>query len=311
MKNDDLAAFFERKFPGDTPRIVGSGSDSVAWRVGDNIVRCTRRNPTLYTRESAVCNYIRPFISVDIPRIETFTAGHSYCAIHPMIMGNAWSWHTFMFHPRRQRNLARSCARFLVQLHGVDVAKLCHAVPELRTGAPYIPFERVADFFARFMSRRQMRCFERHYNRIVANIPDGDMALVHLGLKGINSVVDAHGNLCGVFDFCNCGIFERWRDLVLMSLSRNRPLYREFLREYERLSGRRPDRRRIADLRAIEFMWEKRWYFDGRFCPRSDRSTKKNIAGALTHFYRWPRWTRRIIYLQLGLHDYLQRRAAE
>ncbi len=302
MTVDEIREFLTDRFPGQSVSYLGSGSDSIAFRVGTRVFRFTGRGGDIYRNEARVCDAVRPAIDIPIPKIDIFDRDGVFYVAHEMICGHKWSWHKFMWQPGRQRNLADSCAKFLAQLHGVDTAAACGIAPHLGQGVAYIDFDDVADQLGHFMTPRQAAFFRRNYERIIsAPVHASDMVICHLGLKGANSVVDCDGNLCGVFDFCNCGIYERGRDLVLMSISRNRRLYRRFLKSYRKISGANVSTARIADLAAVEFLWAKRWFSDGRFCPLPARFIKKNLASALGRFYGLPRFLNWVVYARLSL----------
>lgn len=304
MTVEEIKQFLSVRFPDEKVSFIGSGSDSNAFKVGDRICRFVFRGREMYEKEAEVCDAVRPFISVPIPKIELVEDGDIFYVVHKMICGNKWSWHKFAWSPRKQRNLADSLARFLAQLHGVDKSMLLANVPALARPIPYIDFSDVTDYFEMFLSPRQINFFQKNYHRIIsAPVADTDMVLVHLGLKGVNSVVDCDGNLCGVFDFGNCGIYERGRDLVLMSLSRNRRLYNRFLKTYCKLSGASVDKNRIADLAVIEFLWAKRWYAGDRFFRLGRHFVKRNLTAALGRFYGVPKCLHWVIYARMCLRE--------
>lgn len=304
MSRDEIQQFLEKKFPGKTVKYVGCGTDSTAFKVGDRICRFPHNSADVYKMEAELCNFIRPNISVDIPNVEIVSDGGAVFAIHKMIQGGKWSWHKFSWHPRRQRNLSRSYARFLAELHGVDAASLQRRIPELRESVPYCDIDEISDFLARFMTPGQLRFFRKNYERITgAPVAPSDMVFIHMGMKGANSVVGDDGAICGVFDFCSGGVYERWRDFVLVYLGRNARMFRQVRREYGKLTGLRPDAGRIADLAVIEFLWRRRLYPNGVFAPRNDHFIKKNIAVALTRFHRLPKKMSWIIYARMSLHD--------
>ncbi|MBD5400791.1 hypothetical protein HDR61_03550 [bacterium] len=313
MSRDEIQSFLERKFPGEKIKFVGAGTDSTAFRVGNKICRFPHRDADIYKIEADLCNFIRPNISVPIPNVEIVQDGKYIFAVHDMIMGNKWSWHKFSWQRARQDNLARTYAGFLAELHGVNTNELCHRVPGAAGYIPYCDWDEVKDFLSRFMTPAQMKCFWRNYLRITgAPIDKNDIVFIHMGMKGANSVVDNDGNICGVFDFCSGGLYERWRDFVLPYLGRNRALFRQILREYKRLTGAQPDPARIADLAVIEFLWRRRIFPDGKFQPRDDYFIKKNLAVALARFYRVPKPFYWIIYARMSLHQRrMARRAAE
>lgn len=309
MKAETAQKIINKKFRGYDVKFIGSGSDSLAYRVktpdGNLVLRFSDRDTAQFKKEAAVCDFIRPNITAEIPQITVVENDTAFYVMHKMLMGNKWSWHSFSFRPRRQRALADSLGKFIAELHGVNTAKLKRAVPMVGEHIPYTNFEDARAALSVFMGKRRLEFFGRHYNRIInAPVKPSDMTLVHLGIKGPNSVVDENGALCGVFDFCNCGIYERWREFPIMYLARNRKLYRQILRAYEQYTGLRPDRNRIIDLAAVEFMWEKRRKFAGKIIIAPTRFVKKNIAFALTRFNGLPRWCAPFIHMQLNIHQW-------
>lgn len=306
MDVNQAIAIVKQEYKTDDIKFLGSGSDSIAIRAGEYVVRFSGRNRDQYKKEAAVCDFIRPNISVPIPDARVVERGDMFYVAHKMITGNSWSWHKFMYHPAKQRNLGDSIGRFMAQLHGVNVSDLRHAVPQIAAeNIPYVDFDEMRPFFSLFMGRRRMEFFRKNYLRIInADVRPRDMTLIHMGIKGPNSVVDANGALCGVFDFCNCGVYERWREFALMYLCRNRGLYRRILSAYAKYSGVKPDKNRIIDLAVIEFMWEKRRKIDGHVMVGGHRFIKKNIAAALGRFYGLPRCFNWVIYIQLSVHQW-------
>lgn len=301
MSKEEIQAYLEKKFPGEKVKYVGAGTDSTAFKVGGKICRFPHNRADVYKMEAALCDFIRPNISVAIPKVTIVRDGEYTFAVHEMITGGKWSWHKFSWSPRRQRNLSRTYARFLAELHGVDTAGLRRAVPAMAATVPYCDLDEISDFLSRFMTPGQMRCFRKNYERIVgAPVKDEDIVFVHMGLKGANSVVADDGALCGVFDFCSGGLYERGRDFVLSYLGRNAGMFRAVLREYNELTGgRAPSAARVKDLAVIEFLWRRRLFPNGVFQPRNDHFIMKNIAVALARFHRLPKPLYWFIYARM------------
>lgn len=283
--------FLLSHFPNADIKFIGSGSDSDAFRVGTKIIRVPHQNSgAMYERESKICHAIAKYISIRIPNITVHTDGGNVWVEHEMITGDKWSWHKFMWNRTKTRNLGQSIARFMAELHGMDTKKLCRAVPELKQSAPYMEFDAIAPYLATVLSNRQMKTFRKNYERIL-NFPvkPSDMVLVHLGIKGPNSVVDSNANLSGVFDFCNAGIYERERDMVLIAMLAPHSLWRAFAHEYRRITGIKPNKKRIYDLMKIEFLWSKRWIStDGGIIVPNMRFFAKNVGAAMARFYHIP-----------------------
>jgi len=305
MANLPANEFLVKKYGAENVKFLGCGSDSVAFRVGDHVFRFTNKDIRIYSREAEICNFLHPHITAEIPNIKIHKTDGLFYAEHKMIVGEKWSWHKFQFSPRRQRNLANTCAEFLAELHSVDTNAAMAVVPDLNSCIPYVDFDEVEPFLAEFMGPRLLRFFRRHYDAIISRpVAKSDMVIVHMGLKGANSVCFPDGRLRGVYDFGNCGIYERGRDFVLFALSRNARLYNDVLRRYRELTGVNIDKKRIKDLARIEFLWKKRWVIDGKMVMMKRHFLKKQIAAALLHFCGLPKFVLRpLVYWGVAAHE--------
>ena len=304
MTLEEITAFLEKNYPGQKIKYLGHGSDSAAFRVGAHVFRFTSKGISIYTREADICNFLRKYITVQIPDIKIVQRDGFQYAMHEMLTGENWSWHRFQFSPRRQRNLARSVAGFLAELHSVDVDAMARSVPEVRNTMPYIDFDLVQEYLRPYMSARSLARFRKFYENVInAPVAKSDMVPVHMGVKGANSVVYPDGRLKGVFDFGNCGIYERGRDLVLFSLSRNPRLYRQVLREYQAKTGVHIDRRRIRELALVEFLWAKRWYVDGTFVPLKAHFLRRNVGLVLMYFWHMPEFMKPFVRLMINIRS--------
>ena len=108
--------------------------------------------------------------------------------------------------------------------------------------------------------------------------------------------------------FCNCGIYERGRDLVLFSLSRNKRLYNQFLHEYQKLTGVRVSRKHIRELALIEFLWAKRWYIGDVFAPMGANIVARNVGQVLMYFYHLPEITKPLVRVFMKFHARMVRK---
>lgn len=293
MEQEKILKFLQKQFPNQEIIFIGSGSDSTAFKIGNHVIRVPHKkdNAALYLHEASICNAIKKYIDFDIPNI-TIHNDEILWIEHKMITGCKWSWHKFMFHPIKQRNLTISLARFMAQLHSKNVADAVKKAKHIKNYEfIYIPYKKVSPYIEKFLHKYQIDFFHKNYAKIIyKNVPDSDMVLCHLGIKGPNSVVDENGYISGVFDFCNAGIYERWRDMILIYLMAGSGLYRTFCREYKRITGIKVDTARIKDLAAVEFLWAKRWYHNDKLVPLNEIFLKKNIAGAMARFHRMPKF---------------------
>ena len=310
MTKQAINDFLDSVADGAAVRYIGSGTDSDAYAVGEYVYRFPHNVATFaqYSREAQICDFARSAVSVALPKIEVGKQDGFMYSKHKMIIGKKWRWHMFSFHPIKQARLADSIARFLSELHSVDVSGFSQKV----RGADnfqYVDINKIIPKIKPFLGARALRNFVKKYNSIVkASVPASDMVLCHMGLKGLNSVIDRDGRLVGVFDFGNAGVHERWRDLGVIFTGKNMRLYKMVRRRYCKYTGVAYRRHRIEDLASVEHFAEKRWLNpDGSLRDLPDERTKKYLAHARALFCHMPMWFRRVLYQTMSLHAWLNK----
>ena len=292
-------------------KYIGSGTDSDAYVVGEYVYRFPHNAHVFkqYQREAKICDLARAAVHVAVPKIEVAEKAGVQYSKHKMIMGKKWRWHMFSWRPIKQAHLADSLARFMADLHGANVSR---ARDELKSSDrfEYVDIEKIIPLISSFLTARGLRFFIKKYNSIVnAPVPADDMVLCHMGLKGLNSVVDDSGNLVGVFDFGNAGVHERWRDLGVIFTGKNMRLYKMVLRRYCKYAGVKYRKHRIEDLASIEHFAQKRWMNpDGTLLNLDAARIKKYLAHARALFYHMPMSFRRVLYLTMSFHAWLHRK---
>ena len=304
MTHDEIRAYLVKQNPGKSIKFIGSGSDSEAFCVDGYVYRFPHSATVLaqYKTESALCDFLRDKISVPIPQITIHDVAVCY-AKHKMIAGKKWRWHTFIFHPIKQNNLADGIARFFAEIHGADI----HEIETDTKQFNYVAFDDIAARIAPFLSKHAMRRFHKKYNNIVGKrVAESNIVMCHMGLKGANSVIDNDGNIVGVFDFGNTGAHERWRDFGVVYMGDNKRLYSRVLHKYEQITGMTCDRSRIADVAAIEHFSRKRWFCDdGSAIPLTDKRITKYLSEAMVRFYHMPLRFRRVLRIFMRIHKRL------
>ncbi|MCQ2599242.1 MAG: aminoglycoside phosphotransferase family protein [Alphaproteobacteria bacterium] len=166
----------------------------------------------------------------------------------------------------------------------------------------YVPFDRIENTIRPFLPKILIKRLKNKYNQIIQTTrQDDDFVLCHMGLKGPNSVVDDAGQLCGVFDFGNAGIYERWCDLAVICTSKNRRLMNRVLRKYSQYSGVKINKKRINDMILMEAFWAKRWRLEnnGEYTCGNNWQTAKTCARCLSGMYGIPYLMRKIILMPL------------
>ena len=170
MTKEEIIDFLRKKYPSREIKFIGSGSDSTAFRIGDIVVRVphTENNIGLYLHEESVCKAIKKFIDFDIPNI-TVHQDDILWIEHKIVDGKKWSWHKFMFHPKKQKNLGISLARFMAQLHSKkasDAIKKAKNIQKYKY--VYMPYEQVLPYLSNIIRPKQLEFFRKHYEEIVS-----------------------------------------------------------------------------------------------------------------------------------------------
>ena len=305
-----IIEIYKHKISEQDIKFLGRGTDSDAFEVKNDIIRFPHNQTGVYFLESDVCNFIRKTITISIPNTKVISKNGMFYVIHKKITGDNWSWHKFSLNKQKQDNLAKSIALFLDQLHNkVDVKLLTKKIPATKKTIPFVPFNKVKNNFSVFCTKHQITFLEKQFNKILSvHTNTNDLVLNHMGVKCANSCVDKNGNLIGVFDFCNCGIYERYRDFGPLYQSRNNKLFNLVIKYYSELSGIKINKKRIADLVAIGILWRKRWNNNFTKCTLgggNPKNLKSEIMNSLGYFYKMPRFLYKLIYLQLSIHEYL------
>ena len=305
MNVEQIIKYLSEKYNTTNIKYIGSGSDSMAFKMDDDyIIRFLKSENNVYENEKQICDFISKYISVEIPHIEIVKSDGYTFSKHKMIKGNAWSWHSFTFNRKKQQNLAKSLAKFMAELHSIPTTK----IQKNLENSPYMDIKKVIPHIRPNLTKHQLKFFIKKYDQIINKTPNkSDMVLCHLGIKNANSVIDDNGALCGVFDFGNCGIYERWRDLSVIYSFRNYRLYKMIARTYTEYTGIKVDHKRVADLAYFEWLSQKRWYSKDKFTPKKDYS--KVLASTFGHFYKLP-WIihRTILFEIISLHGKLHRK---
>lgn len=287
MAPEQIIQLLKNKYKTDKIKFIGGGSDSWAF-ILDNvyIIRFLKNKNDIYNKEKQTCDFLSKYISIEIPHIEIVKTDGYIFSKHKMIKGRTWSYHRFILNIRKQKKLADSLGKFISELHSVPCGEIKKNISEIQT-FPYIDFNHVVPYIQPYLTKHQLFLLEKKYNSIINKTPkETDIVLCHLGIKGANSVVDKTGALCGIFDFGNCGLYERWRDLAVVYSFGNRKLYKMVAQAYSKYTGIKINHKRISDLAFIEWLWAKRWYSGKTFKPWTNRHRlAKVLSKTFAYFY--------------------------
>ncbi len=261
MKNFDtetLLKFLTASFPNDVITYVGAGWTSMAFQVGDNIVRIPRKNTEKYVKEVIVCDAIRNSVSVELPHITVIEDAEYPYSIHKKMIGNMWnSRYVSTIDVASKKLLAADCASFLADIHGINTDELvktsqskgvdlcCEKITQRK-------FSELSVYLNPYFSATEMTALEKLYNEsLCPKTPD--MVFCHNDFSGNNCILDDNNRLIGVFDWGNCGIYERTREFMRLYFYEHE-FFGMVCDKYAQLTGVKIDINRLRQLNIIDTM---------------------------------------------------------
>ncbi len=253
---DTLVKFLNTSFPNDDVTHVGAGWTSVAFQVGDRIVRIPRKNIDKYVKEAAVCDEIRNVVDVELPHITVVTDAKYQYSIHKKMIGKTWSSrYVSSLDDSSKELLADDCATFLAKIHGLKIddlinkAKLqnidlcCEKITEKK-------FCELVPYLSPYFSDTEMSALEKLYNESLCE-KTPDMVFCHNDFSGNNCILDDNNRLIGVFDWGNCGIYERTREFIRLYFYEQK-FFDMVCDKYEQKTGIPVDKNRLRQMNIVD-----------------------------------------------------------
>ncbi len=261
MKNFDtetLLRFLSATFPNETITHVGAGWTSVAFQVGDYIVRIPRKDTEKYIKEVIVCDEIRDMVGVELPHITVVNDTEYPYSIHKKMIGNMWnSRYVTALDTDTKRLLANDCATFLASIHSINPddlikkAKSC-GIDISCQKITQTDFSELAVYLKPYFSDDEMAALKKLYNEsICQNSPD--MVFCHNDFSGSNCIIGDNNRLIGVFDWGNCGIYERSREFMRLYFYEHE-FFDMVCAKYEQITGVHIDKNRLRQLNIVDTM---------------------------------------------------------
>ncbi|MFK0857086.1 aminoglycoside phosphotransferase family protein [Pseudomonas aeruginosa] len=245
--------------------ILASGWHSTAVEVGGRWVFKFPRGAeaeAALLREAAVLRLVRPAVSLPVPAPQVF-AGPPLFSRHEKLPGGYLLGEDYrrLDEPARQA-VGDALGRFYAELHRLPPARM-RAVGAL----PVRPWESPAAW------RERAERLVREYAKLPAD-PLGSIFGFFDG-HGWNMAFDSEaGRLNGVYDFADAGIGPLHQEFIYSAFI-DADLTERIVAAYERFSGRRLERRRIALLTAAHRLSELAELAD------EPRHLPEMLAGAL------------------------------
>ncbi len=254
--NETLLQFLSVTFPGRDITYIGSGWTSVAFQVDDHIVRIPRKNVEKYVKEVIVCDAIRDSVSVELPCITVASDAEYPYSIHKKMIGNTWNGRfVSAMDVDGKKLLADDCATFLAQIHSINTDDLValaseHGVDLRCEKITERKFSELAGFLTPYFSDTEMEALEKLYNESICD-KACDKVFCHNDFNGNNCILDDNNRLIGVFDWGNCGIYERTREFMRLYFYEHE-FFDMVCDKYAELTGVRIDKNRLRQLNVVD-----------------------------------------------------------
>jgi len=196
----------ELGMPSEPPAVlIGSGQNSVAYQLGDRILRLPRHAAAErdLVREASTLRAVRPLLPVPVPDLEVRRIGSQLISLHAKIPGEPLSDLAGLTIGARKA-LAVDLAAFLEALHSVPID-----CPEVGPAeAPSSEWHRLLaqfeDVAFPLLSPDVVTGLRKRFSNFLATCDALPQCLIH-GDFGTGNILVDRGRLSGVIDFSGCG----------------------------------------------------------------------------------------------------------
>ncbi|MCL2629754.1 MAG: aminoglycoside phosphotransferase family protein [Alphaproteobacteria bacterium] len=256
INRKQIDKFFAKKFPDTKPEYIGEGWSSFAFRSGPNIIRVPRKTDTVetYERESQICKFVKPFLSLPVPKTKIVRGKIPY-ALHRELKGRKFDNTYLLSLSKATRNkIAWDAAKFLAELHSIDCADMLCSIPCLRPEKTIRAksLKKCSAAFKGLMPAPKIKeLIEKYAAAIERSKKLKGRVFCHGDFSGGNSVLNKRNELCGVFDWCNGRFFIPEYDM--MRIYGPMPsIFNQVLAEYNSLTGRKIKKSAVSDQWLIQ-----------------------------------------------------------
>ncbi|MCL2629640.1 MAG: aminoglycoside phosphotransferase family protein [Alphaproteobacteria bacterium] len=284
MNKETIEIFLAREFPNYNIEFIGQGWWSLAFRVENSIFRFpkdVRMGIEIYEFEQYATDFIRDKISFQVPAIEIVKGTEYTYGKHKRIAGDTWYDSDFVkgLPSGTYNNLVKSCAKFMHELHQINIAEAQEHIPKLgQVKFLEVPFDALNKGLQGHFSADEIKTIYAKYERFKSREAK-DLVLLHRDFQGSNSVMDKDGNIVGVFDWANFHIGERANEFYKFFKPGLEKFLDDLIDAYESISGIRADIERIKEIIFINTVCDVFWLNDYEsLAPLKDKEMAKVIG---------------------------------
>ncbi len=256
LKASILHNFLKEEFANASISLIGQGWSSVVFQVNDYIVRFPKQNMEDYEKEQNICDHISNKISVAVPSVIIYKNKKHPYVIHKKIEGLKWNQHTVcQLSDKNEDGLAQSLAQFFHTLHQQTTG---YIAPD------FIPVE--FDTLGAFLQENADRnltqlALSKYKNALEVPKNQQKKVLIHGDFTPDNSVLDCNMRLCGVFDWCNCGMGDAITDFIPLYTHLSKEFLMLVISHYRTYSNQPFDFERFKMLFLLRHMYLLYWKY--------------------------------------------------
>ena len=248
---EELQLFTKAEFPNQDVLFIGDGWSSFAFQAGKKIIRFPKVSLDAYRKEQRVLNFVRPYLSVNIPNLTIIEGKHPY-VMHDIIGGQNWSAQTFEELTLSEKdNFCLDIACFLHEMHAIPLSSAQETLPasDLLKQLPP-PQSALAAALGNMYSASRL---DKVYRLLeLREKTCKDKVLLYNDFYAGNSVVDNKHRLCGVFDFVDVSVADRHYDFRRIYACYPGEIFSRIINHYQQISHREINLTKVKLLRMTE-----------------------------------------------------------
>ncbi|QRY70990.1 phosphotransferase (plasmid) [Ensifer sp. PDNC004] len=196
----------ELGMPSEPPAVlIGSGQNSVAYQLGDRILRLPRHAGAErdLVREASTLRAVRPLLPVPVPDLEVRRIGGQLISLHAKIPGEPLSDLAGLTIGAR-KTLAADLAAFLQALHSVPIDCLEAGPAEAPSSEWHRLLAQCEDVAFPLLSPDVVTGLRERFSDFLATCDALPQCLIH-GDFGTGNIIVDRDRLSGIIDFSGCG----------------------------------------------------------------------------------------------------------
>lgn len=260
MRQNDIIAYLEKRYPDLDVHLIGSGWTSDAFEIGDKIVRIPKAGLEQYEKEVVILDFLQGKLPVQIPHPHLVKEDKFAYVEHTKIKGLSWNISTYKdLSEENQALFAKDIAHFFATLHAIPVNEIYKKVsPKLLEPYALDSLSCFTEALKAEISSKDITTLYGFSKKILA--VSSSPVLVHKDFWEGNVLVDEKHRLKGVFDWANACIGNREWDFKALYHPAYMPLFDKVLHFYNQETGCKITKANIDDLTTADTLLSVQYF---------------------------------------------------